>query len=266
MSDALFYDRSVLRVIRAVLVTTGIRAEQDLEDGIADVVLACIEYVRKTGRPPENAGEASTIARLVANTHGVDEARRRARRGKTNVDSTGDADEHAGEAGSSADLVHRARALAVIHEALKQEQIETLSDVGAGVTFKELAADDGASEAALRKRVQVSREKARAALRAGGYAMAGGFATLLLGALAVHFGSSGGPDVVSHQPPLDEPHKAAANLRHLAVDACKDRRWDDCEAALDRAAELDAPGDRHADVSALRASIAEGREAGTARP
>jgi hypothetical protein len=32
MSEALFYDPAVLKVIRAILVSKGIRAEQDLEE------------------------------------------------------------------------------------------------------------------------------------------------------------------------------------------------------------------------------------------
>ena len=71
MSEALFYDPAVLKVIRAILVSKGIRAEQDLEDAIGEVVLACIEYVRQTGRPPKNVDEAKAIARTVANRHGV---------------------------------------------------------------------------------------------------------------------------------------------------------------------------------------------------
>jgi hypothetical protein len=57
----------------------------------------------------------------------------------------------------------------------------------------------------------------------------------------------------------------AEERRRAAEDACQEGRWDDCEKALDRAAQLDAQGDRTPQVAALREAIAAGRRRGAAR-
>jgi DNA-directed RNA polymerase specialized sigma24 family protein len=255
MSDGFFYDRAVLKVIRAVLVSKGIRAEPDLEDAIGEVVLACIEHVRSTGRPPEDVAGAIAMARPIARADAIDAARKRARRGKRNQGPTAEADEHAVEKQASIDPVDEERMLAAIRQVLKDDQIEALSDVGAGTAQTELAAENRTSPAAMRKRVQKSREKALGALSAKGYLVAGGFAALLAGAIAVYVGSSRDGREGS---PL--PSKGlAAEHRRLAAESCSEGKWDDCERALDVAARLDADGDRGAEVAALREGIAAGR-------
>jgi hypothetical protein len=255
MSEALFYDPAVLKAIRAILVSKGIRGEQDLEDAIGEVVLACIEHVRQTGRPPRDVAEAIAIARTVARADAVDAARKRARRGKSDQGLTADADEHGREPQRSLDPVDQERMLSAVRQALKDEQIAALSDVGAGVAQTELAAESRTSPAAMRKRVQKSREKALGALSARGYWVAGGFAALLAGVMVVYV--AGSNDGVSHGAPSDK--QLAAEERRVAADRCKDRNWDECEKALDRAARLDAEGDRATEVSALREAIASGR-------
>jgi hypothetical protein len=257
MSEALFYDPAVLKVIRAILVSKGIRAEQDLEDAIGEVVLACIEYVRRTGRPPKNADEAIAIARTVANRHGVGEVRKRVRRGKHNVGPTESADEHVEEQPSSLDPVDRQRMLGVVRQVLRDDQIEALHDVGAGVTQAQLAAESGAAPTAMRKRTQATRKTAAGGLRAKGYWGAGGFAALLAGAIAVYVAASREP-IVAHGR-RESPAEQAADQRAVAADACKERRWDECEAALNRAARLDPESDGAAEVKDLRAAIAAGR-------
>lgn len=260
MSDGLFYDPAVLKVIRAILVSGGIRAEHDLEDAIGEVVLACLEHVRDRGRPPGNVAAAIAIARPIARADGVDAARKRARRGKRNQGLTAEADEHAREPQPSIDPVDEARMLSAIRQVLKDEQIEALADVGAGVPQAELAVEGGASHAAMRKRVQKSREKALGALSAKGYWVAGGFAALLAGTIAVYVGVRREPgNVSSGRPPDDRPRELAAEQRRLAADRCREQNWDECEKALDRAARLEAGGDRGAEVAALREAIAAGR-------
>jgi hypothetical protein len=266
MSEALFYDPAVLNVVRAIVVSRGIRAEQDLEDAIGEVVLACIEYVRRTGRPPEDVAQAIAIARLIANRHGVSEARKRVRRGKRNVRVPGDADEHGQEQPPSLDPVDQQRMLGAIRQVLKDDQIEALSDVGVGVTQAQLAAESGAAPTAVRKRVQASRRKAVGALSARGYWVVGGFAALLAGSIAVYVGAFSEPVIVGRGHPSREgPEEQAAAQRGVAADACGERRWDECEEALNRAARLDPESDRAAEVKTLRAAIAAGRLATGAR-
>jgi hypothetical protein len=143
--------------------------------------------------------------------------------------------------------------LSVVRQALRDDQIAALSDVGAGVPQTELAAESGASEATMRKRTQKSREKALGALKAKGYLVAGGFAALLAGvAVVLYVGPWREPVTVGHgRPAGDERKQLAAEQRRIAADWCKERNWDECEKALDRAARIDAEGDRAADVSPL---------------
>jgi hypothetical protein len=257
MSDALFHDPAVLRAARAILVSRGIRGEHDLEDAIGEAVLACIEYVRRTGRPPETVAEAVAIARIVAKRYGVGEVRKRVRRGKRNVRLTGDADEHAQEQPPALDPVDQQRMLGAIRQVLRDDQIEALTDVGVGVTQAQLAAESGAAPTAMRKRTQATREKAMGALGAKGYWVAGGFAALLAGVIAVSFGAMREPVVSRGRP--EGPGEQAAEQRGLAAAACAERRWDECEKALNRAARLDPEGDRGTAVRALREAIAGGR-------
>ena len=261
MSDDLFYDPAVIRAIRAILVSKGIRAEQDLEDAVGEVVLACIEYVRETGRPLSNLAEAIAIARRIAHGDAVDRVRKRAYRGKTDQGPTEDADQHAREPPRELDPVDKERMLSIVRRVLKDDQIAALSDVGVGVPQTELAAESGTSEAAMRKRTQKSRERALGALKANGYLVAGGFAALVGGVAAVlHIGPWRAPSTVGHgRPAEDERKQVAAEQRLIAADWCKERNWDECEKALDRAARIDAEGDRATEVSALRVAIAAGR-------
>jgi hypothetical protein len=260
MSEALFYHPTVRKVIRAVLVSKGIRAEPDLEDAINEVVLACIEYVHRTGRPPKDVAEAAAIARRIASADGIDAARGRRRRSKSNQGLTGDADAHAPERSPSVDPVDQGRMLAAVRPALTPQQLEALADVGAGVAQAQLAAESGTSPAAMRKRVQASREKALRALAAKGYLVAGGFAALLAGMMLLHLGPWSGPHITGHAPsPIGRAEELAAEQRRLAAVACSERNWDACAKALDRAAGLDAKSERRPDVTALREAIAAGR-------
>jgi hypothetical protein len=74
MSDDLFRSPFVLQVIRATLVSKGIPGDR-LEDAIEKVVRACIERVRRSGRPPADVGQATAIALTIANAAGRARAR-----------------------------------------------------------------------------------------------------------------------------------------------------------------------------------------------
>ncbi len=251
----LFYDPDVLKMIRAILVSKGIRDKEDLRDSINDVVLKCIETVDRSGLPPKDVAGAKAIARPIAQAHGADEARKRFRRGSVNVGSTGDADEHAHQTERAPDPVDTKRILAAIGEVLTEEQMKEYADIGAGVSQKELAADAGVTEAAKNKQVQRGRVVAKSAMGAKGYWVAG-FGALIAGMATLYIRSSHEPDNVT-----GGRKQAAAQERRLAADACHEKRWDDCERVLDVAKQLDEEGDREPDVAKLRAEIAEGRGA-----
>jgi DNA-directed RNA polymerase specialized sigma24 family protein len=261
VSEELFYHPAVLKVIRHVLMSAGIRDKQDLDDVTADVVVDCIEYVRKTGRPPENIAVAIAIARPTAERRGVDWVRKRVRHGKIDQGPTEDADKHAREPQRSVDPVDRKRILLAMREELSDDEIAALTDVAAGVSQAELAAERGTSPAAGRKQMQRLREKVRVVMHSKGFKVSGGFAALVGGVAVVLYaaGPWREPESVGHGRRDDERAQIAAEQRRIAADLCKERNWDECEKALDRAARIDAQGERAAEVSALREAIAAGR-------
>ena len=252
--ESLFYDAAVLRVIRAICLKKGIRNENDLEDAIHGVVLACIEHVRKTGKTPEDVRAAIAIARPIAERRGSNEIRDRGRQGRTNVGSTDAADEHAREEGKRVDWVDRGRLVAALKEKLTDAQIEALTDLAAGTSFAEIAADTGRSEAAERKSAERSREAGKQEISRRGYVITGGFAALLAGVLGFVVGDLRAPVDSARGRPHDA--ELAVEERRAAADACNAQKWDACERALDEAAGLDPDGERRIEVKALRAAIA----------
>jgi len=256
--ESLLYDAAVLHVIRAICRKKGIRNENEEKDAIHNVVLACIEHVRKTGKPPPDVRAAIAIARPIADRRGSNEIRDRARRGRTNVGSTDAADEHAREEGKRVDWVDRGRLVAALKETLTPAQIEALSDLAAGASYAEMAADTGRSEAAERKSAERSREAGKREISRRGYVITGGFAALLAGVLGFVVGDLRAPVVSTHGKPSDG--ELAVGERRAAADACNAQKWDACERALDEAAALDPDGERRIEVKALRAAIAAGKQ------
>ncbi len=76
---------------------------------------------------------------------------------------------------------------------------------------------------------------------------------------------SASPRDQRQRPLARSPEEQAADQRAVAADACKERRWDECEKALNRAARLDPESDGAAEVKELRAAIAAGRLGAQAR-
>jgi DNA-directed RNA polymerase specialized sigma24 family protein len=257
MSEDLFNDPAVVRVIRAVLVSKGIPAQQ-LDDAIADVRLKCIERVRETGRPPKDVAEASAIARPIAGKHGIDEARTRIRRAKVTPGPTEAADEHADEPEAAVHPHDRERAVEALAKELSPGQLEVMHDIGAGARHEELAADAGISPATQRKRVQTIRERGLRALATKGFAVSGGFAALLASMITIFLRPADDGRVMAPRTAWDR----AEEKRDEAAHACGEARWDDCEKLLDEAGPLDPAGERELDVRALRQEIAAARRAG----
>jgi DNA-directed RNA polymerase specialized sigma24 family protein len=251
MSEALFYDARVIKVIRAVLRSTGIRQEEDLQDWTQTVLEKCIRQVRASGRPPKDVTEAIKIARRIAKRVGIDELRKRVRRGKVALPATDKADHHAKEVGPSIDVVDKKKIVAALQEVLTEEQEERLVDEGSGVPKSQMAKDDGLSDEALYKEMQ--RAKVRALAKLAGYGVIS-FAAIVGSMMALHVGPFGESGDVTKSPV-----QHAAEQRHLAEDACRARKWEECEKALDRAQELDPDSEQAPQVKKLREAIAEGK-------
>jgi hypothetical protein len=187
------------------------------------------------------------------------------RRGKTNVGSTADADEHAREPDPSVDPVDQERIFGALGKELTPAQIEALADAAAGVPYAELAAEGRTTEPAKRKWMQRVREKARGAMSKQGYQVAG-FAALVSAILGVYFVAIHEPGGTAgrHRHPGTALEEAAEERREAAeacraAVTCQERNWNSCEDALDTAARLDPDGERAAEVKELRAAIAAAR-------
>jgi DNA-directed RNA polymerase specialized sigma24 family protein len=249
--EALFDHPEVRATIRAVLRSKGVRNEEDLDDGTQEVIRRCIEQVRETGRPPKDVPEAKAIARPIAQNLGVDELRKRLRRGKVHEGPTGDPDAHAPDDGPRVDELDRKELASEVKGVITEQQAERLIGKASGVTHARMAKQDGVSEEALRKDLQRASAKARRRLLAYGVTSV---AALVGGMMALHIGPFREPDDVTKSP-----FEYAAEQRRFAAESCRARKWDACEKALDRAATADPDGDRGAEVKALREAIAAGR-------
>jgi DNA-directed RNA polymerase specialized sigma24 family protein len=251
MSEALFYDARVLRVIRAVLRSKGTRHEEDLQDATQTVLEKCIRQVRASGRPPKDVKEAIKIARRVAERVGIDELRKRLRRAKVAQPSTDKADDHAKEVGPTVDVVDGKKLAEGLQEVLTEEQARNLVDQASGVPQSEIARDAGLSDEALYKEMQRAKARARAKLLTYGIV---GVAALVGSMMFLHVGpfeESG--DVTKTR------FEHAAEQRRFAEDECRAHKWDECEKALDRAQEADPEGEQAPEVKALREAIAAGK-------
>jgi hypothetical protein len=254
MGEALFHDPEVRKVIRAILVSKGIRGEEDLEDAVGAVVLRCIERVRETGEAPEVVDEAIPLARKITQDLGVDEVRTRVRHGKKNIGPTPDADKHPREPGRTVDSIDAKRILEPVEKALTPEQRQGIIDRASGVPHKDIADSRGISPAAQRKRFEADRKRAWDAVppQYKAIILAGGFAALVGGTMfALHRGPWGDSGDVTNSP-----FRYAAEQRRIAAQECRERKWDECKKALDRAADADPEGEGAAEVKALREAIA----------
>ncbi len=251
--SALFLHPDVLKVVRAILTRYGVPT-QELEDAMQDVVLACLEYVRETSRDPEDTRAAIAIVRRIATRDAIDAARKRRSRGTQNVGLTPDPDDHAQPARRKLDDAEKARILAILREEMTDEEIELLIARGAGVPHAEIAAEAGISPAASRKNAERTRKKAQGLLQARGYWTAGASFAALLGGVALIFWVVREPDNVAQSRA-----QYAAEQRRFAAQACHERKWDECEKALDRATNVDPEGDQAAEVKTLREMVAAAR-------
>jgi hypothetical protein len=268
MSEALFNSPEVRKVIRAVLVSKGVR--DDLENEIEAVVLKCIEQVRKTGRPPADVKEAIALARAIAETHGDDQVRKRARRAKANTGSTDQADEHAAPPSSQLDPNDVKRLVMTAGEVLGSDpqMVATFQGIADGVPQNVLADEQGISHAAMRKRVEKVRKTFFERLTKRKLLVlvpAGAIAALVLWAVFFRNPILTPPDqqardngpspsaIPSTVPTVDEAlarKQRAAQLRAEAVSLCNQGQWQGCQDKLGDAQGLDPEGNGTPEVTA----------------
>jgi hypothetical protein len=279
MSEELFFHPDVVRVVRAVLVERGVRHEQDLEDGIGNVVKTCIEYVRETRRPPADVKEACTISRGVANLSGKSAVRKTTTRGKTNVGLTDAADEHHADAiESDLDPLDVKRALEIAQQELAKAgtgvTLETFGDIAAKTKQKQLAEEQGVSHAAMRKRVEKARKTILQRMAEGDMrVLLPPAAIALLAVVALLWMRNASLNEEAQHTPAPTPstlpsqipvvvmptpeEREAREYRAKAKLLCAAENWGECRLELDTAKMLDSKGEDTPEVKAERAAIEE---------
>ena len=282
MSSALFRHPDVVKVIRAVLMSKGISHEDPLADGIADVIAKAHARVMKTGRPPADVKEAIPIVRSIAEKHTSGMRRDYARGKKVIAGPTGEADEHAPESiGGMAPSDAKRIVQAVVEELAAGGAVttlDTLHDIGAGVPQNELADEQGISPAALRKRVQTTRERVIERLTRQKLIglVSAGVAIGALGIAIFFFVRSHNPEQEAQHTPAPAPsavpsqvpvvvmptpeEREARQYRDRAKVLCARQSWGECGLELDTAKMLDPKGEDTPEVKAERAAIDEGEK------
>jgi hypothetical protein len=114
-----------------------------------------------------------------------------------------------------------------------------------------MAKEDGESEEAVRKDLQRATARARQRLLLIGV---GSLAAIVGSMMAFHIRPFRESDEVT-----TSPREHAAEQRLFASESCRARKWDECEKALDRAAQADPDGEQTPEVKAMREAIAAGK-------
>jgi len=152
----------LVRSITATLSRRGI-ARQDLEDGIADVQVRTLEFLR-THAAPDGILEWKKLCNKIAVALAVDTQRKKKRRAKYEVDLCEDPDAYAADAYAERlwDPVDEARLMDVLAAQMNAAKIPPVAFMildaeAAGTTHAELADELGLSESAVGKRLRALR-------------------------------------------------------------------------------------------------------------
>jgi len=152
----------LVRSITATLSRRGI-ARQDLEDGIADVQVRTLEFLR-THAAPDGILEWKKLCNKIAVALAVDTQRKKKRRAKYEVDLCEDPDAYAADAYAERlwDPVDEARLMDVLAAQMNAAKIPAVAFMildaeAAGTTHAEVAEELGLSEGAVGKRLRALR-------------------------------------------------------------------------------------------------------------
>ena len=261
-TDALLHHPDVTRVIRAVLMSTGLR-DHLLEDGIQQTYLLALKSTRKN--PPDTILRWQKVCRAVAKKHGISELRKRIAHAKRNVGPTGDVDDHAANAGLRPRWeAHDAKkALEVLFllldEGVFPANFEAILDaVQAGEKHAEIARQAGLTEAAVGKRLWAARVVFRQRLLyagLGGLAVVGMVYAAYMKVETNHVVRSDRPDAGTTLAPTSRPpevlvdtHAAQiAAMRAEAEEAARKSQWQVCAKLFYGIDRLRGPSDAAVD-------------------
>jgi DNA-directed RNA polymerase specialized sigma24 family protein len=233
-------------------------ARQELPDGVAQVQMRALGALQNKPRPVDLGGWKA-LSCTIAERLVLKDRKREAKRSRYHDGLSDEADDHApiarspGKVADPVDLARQRKVLEGQFEAgdMPEHGDAILEGVVDGLSAKEIGAELGLSESAVKNRLARMRKLFKAKLAALGM-----LTLMLLVAVLFSVPIGGvatrdvGPASTSTQTPATT---AAQTLRSEALRACQAREWDRCLARLEEARKLDPAGDEAPEVRAARA-------------
>jgi DNA-directed RNA polymerase specialized sigma24 family protein len=166
-------DPRVVRSITATLARRGI-AGQDLEDGVADVQVKALEFLR-THRAPETIDEWKMLCNKIAADYATDALRKKRKRARYDVDLCEDPDAYLADPHMERerDAIDRGRLLQIVEEQLRAAKIPghafgILDAEATGTRHAEVAEELGLTATVVRNRLFAMRQDFRERVAARG--------------------------------------------------------------------------------------------------
>lgn len=261
-------DPAVTTPVRKYLCFHGV-PQHEMDDTVAEIQVRALEAV-DGGASPKNVGEWQKLVIRIARNYLIDQARREKVADKYDDGLTDEADEHVPiePSGEPRDPVDARRQLAVLLEMFDRGEMpelgrEILEAVADRVKIPQIGRELGLPAKEVRKRLRTMR--GRYFKRLGALGM-----LVLTMVMFTVFAGPGGVAMRDGAPPAGEPTvpkevtpspvEMAAVLRKEAFAACEAGRWEQCEARLDFASELDPAGEHTTQVQQARTRVNDGRE------
>lgn len=260
--------REVVDVIRGTLVHHG-RYGQALDDDVPEVQARAIRAAR-CRRMPADLGEWKALCATIAERYAIDENEEQTAREVYDVGLCEEPDACGPlEGASPRDPVDTKRLLETLTKQFEagdmpEKGAEILAGIADGLSQKEVAAEVGISESAVRHRLARMRKIFAARCAELGLLVL----LVMVGTLFIGVGlpiadphESGGTSETTSAATvvrLVTRREQAATLRRMADEACDRQRWDECLTALGAAADLDPEGDREPGVESLRERALDG--------
>jgi DNA-directed RNA polymerase specialized sigma24 family protein len=255
---------SVVRPIAGTLKRYGVEP-QDMSDAIAEVQTLALEAARR-GKMPADAGEWKALCTTIAARWAIERLRDQEVRDRYEDGLCEEPDAYMKPTleWEGRDPVDTKRYLAVLKGLFDSGQMpeggaEILWGEAEEVGQDETAEELGICQATLRSRLFRMRQIFRERLAELGMltilVLVGAMLGTQVGGVAQWGGAK--PDVPVH---VVTPQERAAGLRHEGMEACEERRWEECLERLDRAARIDPVGDQALEVQEARRLAEEGEE------
>jgi DNA-directed RNA polymerase specialized sigma24 family protein len=260
--SALLAHPELTRAIEGTLIQTG-WPRTELPDGVAQVQMRVLEALRRKPLPVD-LGEWKALACTIAKRMVIKDRQRAKKRSRYDTGLSDGADDHApverspGRVADAVDLARQRRVLEGQFEAgdMPEHGEAILEGVVDGLSAKEIGAELGLTESAVKNRLARMRKLFKAKLAALG------MLTLMMLVAVLFAAPFGGvatrdvtpaPGATTAQPPRPPTGTLAQALRTQGLRACDAGEWDRCLGDLEKARTLDPAGDEEPAVRAARA-------------